>query len=125
MIAQGHGTEDQMHPIKEHCHFMFQDDRVLGDPELNMFSLDQTKQRSEQSNPEGTFELCSDRLHRLFPTYLLDDVCHFMPGPDTETVNFANLKDLLLSKDMGRYALLEQMTRDGKCVFLDGSVDLH
>lgn len=71
-------------------------------------------------NPDSAFELCSDRLERRFTTYEMDEICRFKPGPDTETVNFNNLKELLLSKDIKRFALLEQMTRDDKCVFLDG-----
>ena len=48
-----------------------------------------------------------------------------MPTATTETINFADLKALLLSKDMKKYTLLEQMTQGGKCLFLDGAVDLQ
>ena len=82
---------------------------MLANLEFTLLSLDQTKQRNEKTNPESDFELCSDRMQRLFPAYTLDEN-GIVPKPDAETVNFSNLKALLLSKDMGQYALLNQMT---------------
>ena len=78
---------------------------MLCDAEMNMYSMDSRHQRSA-SNPDGVFELCSDRVHRKFVTYEFDEIHRFRPGPDTETVNFNDLKALLLSKDMSRYTLL-------------------
>ena len=62
-------------------------------------------------------------MQRLYPDYAFDDR-GFLPKTGAETVNFANLKALLLSKDMQQYALLNQMTLGGKCSMLDASVDL-
>ena len=102
---------------------MFKEDRVLADRPFNLVSLEFTKQRNERTNPESDFELCSDRMQRLYPDYTFDNQ-GFLPKPGAETVNFANLKALLLSKDMQQYALLNQMTLGGKCLMLDGTVDL-
>lgn len=50
---------------------LFKDDRVLCDAEMNLFSLNPALQRyKEDSSP---FELCSDRMERLYPTYSLSD----------------------------------------------------
>ena len=43
------------------------------------------------------FELCSDRIERLFPTYVVDEEGHFSAGPETPTLNFDQLKALLLA----------------------------
>ena len=82
---------------------MFSENRVLADREMALLSLDSTKQRNEKTNPESPFELCSDRLQRLYPTYTYDGISGFVPKAGSETVNFANLKALLLSKDMEQY----------------------
>jgi hypothetical protein len=79
---------------------LFKDDLVLCDMEMNMYSLDVSKQFSHTTNRNGVFELCSDRIHRLYPTYHLDKACRFMPGPETPNINFTRLKEILLSKDM-------------------------
>jgi len=102
---------------------MFKENRVLADTPLNLVSLDFSKQRHEKTNPESDFELCSDRMQRLYPDYAFDER-GFLPKTSAETVNFANRKALLLSKDMQQYALLNQMTLGGKCLMLDGTVDL-
>lgn len=45
--------------------------------------------------------------------------------PESETVNFNVLKQILLSTDLAKdYQKLEALTVDDKCVFLDGSVDM-
>ena len=84
---------------------LFKDDRVLCDAEMNMFTLKASNQKS-QANPNSDFELCSDRLARKFPTYELDEICRFKPGPDAERINFNDFKELLLSKDMSQYEVL-------------------
>ena len=103
---------------------VFKSDFVLCDAECNRFSLNMRLERDEETNPDGVFEHCSDRIERLFPTYLLDDKFHFIPGPQTPTINFDYLKALLLSTDQDRYTELQQLTEGGKCQFLDGKVDL-
>lgn len=63
-------------------------------------------------------------MQRKFPTYGFDEGFRVKPGPDTETANFIELKRLLLSKDLSQYGLLEKMTKDGRCLFLDRQTDL-
>ena len=72
------------------------------------------------SDDTKVFELCSQRMQRLYPTYKLDNDFRFYPGPKTKTLNFLKMKELLLSTDLSRYAELEQITAGGKCYFLDG-----
>ena len=38
----------------------------------------------------------------MFPTYVLDERLRIRPGPETPRVNFANLKEILLSTDLER-----------------------
>ncbi len=44
--------------------------------------------------------------------------------PETELINFNHLKEILTSKDLDRYQELEELTANGKCSFLDASVNL-
>ena len=78
---------------------LFKDDLILCDKECNLFSLDKSRQRGAYMNTESPFELCSDRLQRLFPDYILTTNCQFMPGPTAEKINFNTIKNLLLSRD--------------------------
>ena len=94
------------------------------DAECNMYTLNPERQRNAETNPDSEFELCSDRMNRLYPMYDLDNECRFQPNSSAETINFDYLKALLLSKDLTRYAELEQITSNDKCVFLDAKVDL-
>lgn len=59
---------------------------------------------------------------RHFPTYKLDDRLRLVPGKDTPTVNFAWLKETLLSKDLSQADALS-WAKEG-LRFLDGSVDM-
>ena len=92
------------------------------DIDCNMFTLNPERQRNAETNPDGEFELCSDRMNRLYPMYDLDNECRFQPNSKAETINFNLLKAILLSKDLSRYA--EQITSNDKCAFLDAKVDL-
>jgi hypothetical protein len=74
-----------------------------------------------ETNKTG-FELFSDRYYRQYPTYQLDDRLRVMPGPDTETVNFAKLKEILLSKDLSRNEELAWISKGLR--FFDGKSDL-
>ena len=56
--------------------------------------------------------------------YDLDNECRFQPNSRAETLSFDYLKALLLSKDLTRYAELENITSNDKCVFLDAKEDL-
>ena len=62
---------------------LFKDDLVLADEEMNRFSLDPKLQRCPKSNPDGCFELCSDRMLRKFPGYKFDSDGHFEAKPGT------------------------------------------
>lgn len=58
------------------------------------------------------FWLYSDRFQVVFPGYVLDEQCKVRPGPNTPTVNFANLKELLRSKDVSRNEELDWVNGD-------------
>jgi len=60
---------------------LFKDDLVLSDAEMNLFSLRPDLQRTASN--ESPFELCSDRMQRLYPTYSLSDEGVFQVGPKT------------------------------------------
>jgi len=79
---------------------MFKNDEIFADLMHNRFSLNREHQSTSAKTTE--FELFSDRFVRLFPTYVLDYRCRIRPGPETKTVNFAYLKELLLCKDLSR-----------------------
>ena len=55
------------------------------------------------------FMLYSDRIVKKFPTYLLDDSLTLISGPDSELINFNQLKELMLSKDMTRLGELQRL----------------
>ena len=83
-----------------------------------MFSLNPALQSKPDAPTE--FELYSDRMTRIFPTYIFDQRCRIRPGPHTQTVNFEQLKDLLLSKDLARNLELDWVSAK-HLRFLDGS----
>ena len=62
-------------------------------------------------------------MERIYPGYKFDDRCRITPGPDTPVVNFNEHKELLLSTDLSRLSELD-WTKEGKCRFLDGSMEL-
>ena len=72
-------------------------DEILSDPEQLHYSVRHVMQDTPE-NPTG-FELFSDRTSRLYPTYVLDNVLKVVPGPTTPTVNFDQLKELLMCKE--------------------------
>ena len=76
---------------------LYRDDAILADKEMGRFSLDVKNQNSTIRQTE--FTLCSDRMEQNFPGYELDKICRVVPGPHVETINFKQLKDLLLSTD--------------------------
>ena len=57
--------------LREHLLDLFKMDLVLADSENNLYSLDPTRQRNLETNPDSEFELCSDRMLRKFPGYSL------------------------------------------------------
>ena len=91
---------------------------MLADIECNRWSINPADQATE-GNDTG-YELYSDRIARLFPTYVLDERLRIRPGPETQRVNFVNLKEILLSTDLERDAELSWASP--KCLrFLDGT----
>ena len=62
----------------------------------------------------------SDRFTLTFPSYVLDDRTRIRPGPETPLINFANLKELLLSKDVARNVELDWVSSKN-LRFLDGT----
>ena len=75
-------------------------------------------------NVNSEFELCSDRMDRMYPQYELDEENHFVPGAGANVVDLNFLKTLLLSQDYDEnYSKLTQLTQNDKCSFLDPSVD--
>ena len=67
----------------------------------------------------------------MFPRFVLDDELRFMPAPGTATVNFWQLQDLLLSKDLSRIKELDWIDKFGKGMggkitarLLDGKVNM-
>ena len=97
---------------------MFMADEVLANMDCTRFSLNPAMQ-STAENP-SQFELYSDRIFRMWPTYVLDARNRLRPGPETPTVNFSWLKDLLLSKELSRNSELEWVNSKN-LRFLDGS----
>ena len=101
-------------------HELFRNDELLADHESNLYSV-RPEMQDTPTNPTG-FELFSDRDEIKFPTYELGDNLRLIPGPDTPTVKFSWLKDLLLSKDLARNSELEWASKELR--FLDGLDDL-
>ena len=97
---------------------IYKKDEVLADYEHNLWTLNPTLQ-STAENP-SQFELFSDRIHRLWPSYVLNSRCAVRPGKETITMNFAHLKELLLSKDPSRNAELDWVSTK-HLRFLDGT----
>ena len=73
--------------------------------QMTRFTLKPELQSTAENLTE--FELYSDRIHRMWPGYVLDNRCRVRPGPDTTTVNLVSLQALLLSTDLGRNAELD------------------
>ena len=85
-------------PLAQLVNELYRNDEVLTDRVMNWYSINPQVQNTE-SNPTN-FNLCSDRIERDFNSYDLDNLGRMKPGKDTPTVNFAWLKELLLSKDL-------------------------
>jgi|LakMenEpi03Aug12_release.lakeMendotaPanAssembly.Ray.scaffolds.fasta_scaffold361108_1 hypothetical protein len=79
---------------------LFRNDDILTDAFENHYSTQKAMQDSPL-NKTG-FELYSDRIARIYPTYVLNDNLKLQPGPTTETISFNTLKDILLSTDLSR-----------------------
>ena len=97
---------------------IYKKDEILADYEHNLWSLNPAHQSTEANPTE--FEIFSDRIHRLWPNCILSSRCAIRPGPDIPTLNFAQLKELLLSKDISRDAELAWVSTKN-LRFLDGT----
>jgi len=100
---------------------LYRNDQVLCDREMDRFTLNPEMQHKEGVNETG-FELHSDRFTRMFPGYYLTDKGLMEPKEGTPTVNFDNLREVLLSKDLSRGAELEWANNETR--FLDRTVDM-
>ena len=96
----------------------FKADEVLADAQIMRFTLRPENQSTEENPTE--FMLFSDRFTQNFPSYVLDDRTRIRPGPETPVINFDNLKELLLSKDVARNAELDWVSSKN-IRFLDGT----
>ena len=83
--------------IAPYLYESFRNDMILSDNLVEYFSVDPLNQCTEGNQTK--FELCSDRLAKNLPNYVFDERGRVRPGPETSTVNFDYLKELLLSKD--------------------------
>ena len=99
---------------------LFRNDDILADAEVTAFSA-RPEMQDSPTNPTG-FDLFSDRVKRMFPSYVLGDNLRLVPGPDTPVVNFAALKEVLLSKDPQRNQELEWSKKELR--FLDQKGDM-
>jgi len=107
-----------LYVLQATLHDFVKTDQILGDENLQRFSLQQTN----QSTPEKLtdFVLYSDRIQTIYPTYVLDERCRIRPGQNTPVINLGWLRELLLSSDLRRNAELDWVS--GKNLrFLDGS----
>jgi len=100
---------------------VYRNDECLADREMNRVSLNKDLQSREGNETE--YELFSDRFHKFYPTYVLDANQVARSGPESLTINFNQLKDLLLSKDLSRLSELDWISQQN-LRFLDGSVDM-
>ena len=85
---------------------LYTNDELMANKTVTRFSLNSSLQRT-LSNTESEYMLLSDRIRLMFPRVVLDDELRFMPAPGTATVNFWQLQDLLLSKDLSRIKELD------------------
>ena len=103
--------------VRVACYDLFRNDELLLDRELHRVSANPANQRTEQKVTE--FEVFSDRYQRMFSQYKIGDRLRLLPGEKTPVVNFKQLKDILLSKDLSRASELDWIDA-GELRFLDG-----
>jgi hypothetical protein len=80
---------------------LYQNDELLADRLCDQYTINPKYQRSP-SNPNSEFELFSDRHVRLWPTYVYDNLGVMRPTEKTPTINYDELKSILLSTDIGK-----------------------
>ena len=104
---------------------LFKNDQVLCDAEMNRYSLN-----TELLREGSEFELCSDRIKRMFSEYDVDEEGHFYAGAEADTIDFDELKELLLSDasdptSQSKHEEFKLRTSQGKKnLFLNGNVDM-
>ena len=97
---------------------------------MNLFSIDDTRQRCVKANPDSPFELCSDRMQRLFPEYDLDPQGIFLPRETAPRLNFNGLKEILCASTESKAnweayeKLMAKIQEGNQCHFLDGQIDM-
>jgi hypothetical protein len=104
------------------CYDLFQNDELLADELCEKFTLDPKYQRNE-NNEDSQFELYSDRYMRKFSHFNIDDQLRFTPNEKAKTINFDNLKNILLSTDLGLITEYEKLV-SGNLKFLDSKVNM-
>ena len=85
---------------------LYTNDELMANKTVTLFTLNSSLQRT-LSNTESEYMLFSDRIRLMFPRFVLDDELRFIPAQGTATVNFWQLQDLLLSKDLNRIKELD------------------
>lgn len=93
-------------------------DEILADMACARWTLNPALQSTAEKPTE--FELFSDRINRMWPSYVLDARNRLRPGPETPTINLAWLKELLLSKELSRNSELEWVSNKS-LKYLDGA----
>ena len=97
---------------------LYKSDNILADQKLERFSSAQSKRNTEENPAE--FDLFSDKFAQQFPTYELNVTSGLAPTEKTPVLNFNQLKELLLSKDLSRMNELG----GNEYRFLDREVDI-
>lgn len=72
---------------------------------MTRFSLIPENQSTEKTPTD--YMLFSDRFVTFYSGHVLDNRCRVRPGPETPTVDFNELKDILLSTDLARNSELD------------------
>jgi len=88
---------------------VYRNDECLTNTEIDRVSLNKDLQSREGNKTK--YELFSDRFHKFYPTYVLDENLVARSGPESLTMNFHQLKKLLLSKDLSKLSELDWISQ--------------
>ena len=100
---------------------LFRDDKVLATKDMHKFSVNPAMQHTDSNKTDCM--LFSDRVALMYPGYLIDERLCIRAGPTSQTLNFDNLRELFLSKDLSRCAEFKWIEQESNR-FLDGKVDM-
>lgn len=100
---------------------LYKNDEILADELCDAFSLRPEMQHTDD-NPTG-FRLMSDYMTHKYPQLVMDAEGVLHPKADAPVVNFYQLKELLLSKDLSRLRELDWISQEQNR-FLDNTVDM-